>query len=85
MFKEIAMSTILQQLTTLLVKRFGVTDSEVNADSTFAELDLDSLALVEITLAAEKEFYVSIREDEVSPEDTVRKMVELIAAKKVAA
>lgn len=79
------MSTILQQLTTLLVKRFGVTDSEVNADSTFAELDLDSLALVEITLAAEKEFYVSIREDEVSPEDTVRKMVELIAAKKVAA
>jgi acyl carrier protein len=85
MFKEIPMSTVLQQLTALLGKRFGVTDSEVNADSTFAELDLDSLALVEITLAAEKEFHVSIREDEVSPEDTVRKMVELIAAKKVAA
>jgi acyl carrier protein len=78
------MSTVLQQLTTLLVKRFGVTESEVNADSTFAELDLDSLTLVEVTLAAEKEFRVSIRGDEVSPEDTVRMMVGLIAAKKVA-
>lgn len=79
------MGTVLQQLTTLLGTRFGVTDSEVNAESTFADLDLDSLALVEITLAVEKEFFVSIREDEVSPEDTVQKLVELIATKKMAA
>jgi acyl carrier protein len=78
-------NTILQQLTTLLVERFGLTNNEVNANSTFAELDLDSLALVEIALAAEKEFHVPIREDEVSPYDTVRTMVELIAAKKEAA
>jgi acyl carrier protein len=79
------MSTVLQQLTTLLVERFGVTDSEVNADSTFAELDLDSLALVEIALVAQKEFNVPIGEDELSPEDTVQTMVELVDAKRAAA
>jgi acyl carrier protein len=77
--------TILQQLITLLVSKYGLTENEVDAEATFAELDLDSLALVEIALAASKEFRVPIREDEVSPEDTVQTMVELIAAKKAAA
>lgn len=79
------MSTILQQLTTLFVEGYGLTDNEVKANSTFAELDLDSLTLVEIALAAEKEFHVPIRDDEISPYDTVQTMVELIAAKKAAA
>ncbi len=79
------MNAVLDQLTTLLITRFGVTADEVAADTTFNELDLDSLALVELTLAAEKEFHVRIAEDEISPEDTVRRVVELIDGRKAAA
>jgi acyl carrier protein len=83
--QEITMSTVLDQLTTLLVTRFGVAADEVDADTTFTELDLDSLALVELSLAAAKEFHVRIAEDEVSPDDTVRTVVELIDSRKAAA
>ncbi|HET8683463.1 MAG TPA: phosphopantetheine-binding protein [Micromonosporaceae bacterium] len=75
------MDEILGRISALLTTRFGVAADEVSADSVLADLDLDSLALVEFGLVAEKEFGVRITEDEVSPNHTVSYLAELILAK----
>jgi acyl carrier protein len=77
-------ATVLERLSALLISRFGVTADELRRpDVTFAELDLDSLALVEFALVAEKEFGVPFGEDEVSPQATVSDAVRLLTAKGV--
>jgi acyl carrier protein len=76
------MST-LDRLSGILTTYFGVEESEVRPDVTFAELDLDSLAIVEFALVAEKEFGVTIGDDEVSPQATVTDALALLGAKGV--
>jgi len=76
------MST-LDRLSGILTTYFGVEESEVRPDVTFAELDLDSLAIVEFALVAEKEFGVAIGDDEVSPQATVTDALALLGAKGV--
>lgn len=73
----------LSRLSTILVSYFGVEEDEVRPDVTFAELDLDSLAIVEFALVAEKEFGVAIGEDEISPHATVDDALALLGAKGV--
>ena len=75
------MTTVLDRLSELLVGYFGVEPDEVHPDATFAELDLDSLAIVEFALVAEKEFGVSIDEDEVSPKARIRDALAMLDAK----
>jgi acyl carrier protein len=79
--KGLEMEGLLDQIGMLLTTRFGVPRDEFRADVVLADLDLDSLALVEFGLVAEKEFGVRVREDEVSPQDTVENLVSLIASK----
>ena len=74
-------ATVLERLAALLISRFGVSAEELRPDVTFDELDLDSLALVEFAMVAEKEFGVPFGEDEVSPQGTVTGAAELIGAK----
>lgn len=74
-------ATVADRLAALLISRFGITSDELRPGVTFAELDLDSLALVEFAMVAEKEFGVPLGEDDVSPEDTVATAVDLIAAR----
>ena len=71
------------RLSTILVSYFGVEESEVRPEVTFAELDLDSLAIVEFALVAEKEFGVAIGEDEISPHATVDDALALLGTKGV--
>lgn len=78
------MST-LDRLREILTAYFGVEADEVQLDATFAQLDLDSLAIVEFALVAEKEFGVAIGEDEVSPHATVTDAVTMLVAKGVTA
>lgn len=49
---------------------------EITMDSTFKELDLDSLAVVEIALACEDEFGIQIDVEE--PPKTMGEFVELV-------
>jgi acyl carrier protein len=79
--KEIAMDIGLDHVTTLLVASFGVPAEEVTRDVTLAELDVDSLALVEFCLLVEKKFGVTVSEDEIHGEDTVQDVVTLIQSK----
>jgi acyl carrier protein len=73
--------TVLQRLSGILVSYFGVEEHEVTPDATFASLDLDSLAIVEFALVAEKEFGIVLTEDEVSPRARVGDAVTLLTAK----
>ena len=76
------MDVTVDQVRALLVASFGVAAKEVEEDVTFAELDVDSLALVEFALMVQKEFGVPLDEDELTAEFTVRDVVELIEGKK---
>lgn len=76
------MST-MDRLRGILTDYFGVEPDEVRPDATFAELDLDSLAIVEFGLVAEKEFGVLIAEDEVSPHATVADALAMLGTKGV--
>jgi acyl carrier protein len=73
----------MDRLSGILITYFGVEESEVRPDVTFAELDLDSLAIVEFALVAEKEFGVAIGDDEVSPQATVTDALALLGMKGV--
>ena len=76
-------SSVLERLSGILVGYFGVEADEVHPEATFADLDLDSLAIVEFALVTEKEFGISIGEDEVSPQARVRDALAMLAAKGV--
>ena len=76
------MDITVDQVRALLVASFGVGAQEVEENVTFAELDVDSLALVEFSLMVQKEFGVPIDEDELTAEYTVRDVVDLIEGKK---
>ncbi|SMC48821.1 acyl carrier protein [Kibdelosporangium aridum] len=71
------------RLVTLLVDVMGLEDDEVRPSSTFSELDVDSLAMVELVLAAQKEFGVEIGEDDLTPEMTIEQTAQFLEAKAV--
>jgi acyl carrier protein len=71
-------ATVLERLAAVLIDRFGLSADELHPGVTFAELDLDSLALVELAMVVEKEFGVPIADDELSPDATMTMAVELI-------
>ena len=76
------MDDIIERIGTLLTTRFGATPDEVSSDAGLGEdLGLDSLALVELGIVAEREFGVSIADDEITPDDTVADLAKLIASK----
>lgn len=78
-------ASALERLSDILIAYFGVEKDEVRPEATFAELDLDSIAIVEFALVAEKEFGITIRDDEVSPHATVTDALEMLGAKGVPA
>ncbi|MGW0705629.1 acyl carrier protein [Streptomyces sp. NPDC002643] len=66
-----------------LLSGFGVAADEVEADHTFTQLEFDSLALVELMLAVQQEFGVTIGDDELAPEDTMVRTAKVIEDKLV--
>jgi acyl carrier protein len=60
----------------ILVETFGVPAEEVSPEVTFESLDLDSLDLVELTMAIEDETGITIEDEEVEDIRTVRDAVE---------
>lgn len=73
--------SVSQRLNTLLVDRFAVPADALAPDVTFEQLDLDSLDLVDLALAAEEEFGVRITDDEAEQLKTVNDAATLIEAK----
>ncbi|MCD9622557.1 acyl carrier protein [Rhabdothermincola salaria] len=64
------------------VELLGVTPEQVTMDAKFGDdLDADSLDLVELVMALEEEFDVSVDESELEGVDTVGQAFELITSK----
>jgi acyl carrier protein len=74
-------SAVYDKVKELLVEKFGVSEEEISRDATFADLDLDSLDLVEFALAAEEEMGVRISDEEAEQLDTLDDTVKLLEEK----
>ncbi|MEV6650782.1 acyl carrier protein [Streptomyces sp. NPDC051219] len=79
------MSDTYERLVQLLVKSFGFEAGEVETEHTFSHLELDSLALVELTLHVQQEFGIQLTDDDLSGDDTLAQAVNVIESKLVTA
>jgi len=79
-------SDILAGLAEILEEVAGVSPADVSADKTFIDdLDVDSLSMVEVVVAAEEKFGVKIPDEEVKGLKTVGDAVSFIQRAGVAA
>lgn len=75
------MDEIIERIGKLLTQ-VGAESADVRPEAELGgDLGLDSLALVEFGLVAEKEFGIVIGEDDISLDDTVAGLAGLIASK----
>ncbi|MGW6008197.1 acyl carrier protein [Streptomyces sp. NPDC055210] len=72
------MSVMYGRLVDLLVDRFEVDRAEIGPDTTFEDLDMDSLFLVELLLVIQSDFGVHVVDGAASPGDTVTQVADLI-------
>lgn len=79
------MSDTGERFTRVLNEKLGIPGDEATAEVTFDALGLDSLALIELSVAVQKEFGVVLEETELTPEHTVGSVVEVLSRKAVAA
>ena len=73
--------TVYDKIVEMLDEKFGIAADEITQESTFEELDLDSLDLVEFSMAAEDDLGVKITDDEAAELKTVGDAVRLLEAK----
>lgn len=64
---------------TTLQDRFGI-EPGTTAATTFTELDLDSLMVVELAVRIEREFGIVVDESDVDPDLSIHEVAELILA-----
>lgn len=77
------MSDVYDRLVNLMIEMANMEEQEIQPDATFDELEFDSLAIVELIMVVQKEFGVSIDEDDLNGDDTVSRAAEVIEAKGV--
>lgn len=70
--------TTFEKVQEICVEILGVYGTEVKPELTFDDLGADSLDRVELTLAAEEEFDISISDDEAEGCKTVQQACDLI-------
>jgi acyl carrier protein len=75
------MSAVYDRVSALLVDRFGVEAGDISAEASFEDLDLDSLDLVEFSLACEEELGVRIEDEEAENLSTLGEAVQLLESK----
>ncbi|MBR5328042.1 MAG: acyl carrier protein [Paludibacteraceae bacterium] len=73
------MSAIESKVKAIIVDKLGVEESQVTLDASFtADLNADSLDTVELIMEFEKEFGVSIPDEDTSKINTVKDVVDYI-------
>ena len=73
------MSAIESKVKAIIVDKLGVEESQVTPDASFtADLNADSLDTVELIMEFEKEFGVSIPDEDTQKISTVKDVVEYI-------
>ncbi|MFQ5966787.1 MAG: acyl carrier protein [Acidimicrobiia bacterium] len=70
------------RLKTLLVNELGLEEDKITPEATFEEdLEVDSLGVVELLMALEDEFGVTIPDEEAEDITTVSEAVDVVMAK----
>jgi len=73
-------AAVEREVKAILSEISGVEEEEIGPDTLFYEdLDIDSVKAIEITVALEKKFRISIRDEYVPTIRTLRDAVELVA------
>ncbi|NJP66799.1 acyl carrier protein [Streptomyces spiramenti] len=75
------MSDTYQRLVALLAGSFGLDADDIAPDSTLGALELDSLALVELSVASQEEFGVELDDSEIDLDSTVAQAAGVISGK----
>lgn len=73
-----------EQLKQIVSTACHVSTDEVTPDSTLADLGLDSLDLVELSLVIEKEIGVKVTDDELAEAGRVGSIAELVTSREAA-
>ncbi|WP_105970688.1 acyl carrier protein [Streptomyces geranii] len=69
---------MFEKLKEILVNKLKVTPEQITLEATLEDIELDSLAVVELSLVLETELGVSVSDDELLEAETVGDMVKLI-------
>lgn len=69
---------MFEKLKEILVNKLKVTPEQITPEATREDIELDSLAVVELSLVLETELGVSVSDDELLEAETVGDMVALI-------
>ncbi|MHC3475024.1 acyl carrier protein [Streptomyces sp. 7R007] len=77
------MNGIEERLAALLTSRFGVDPAITDPNTTFGDLQIDSISLVELAMIAQEEFGVPVGDDDFTADHTVRTAAALLARKGV--
>lgn len=73
-----------EQLSAIIERKFQLPPEEITPASTFADLGLDSLDVVELALVIDKELGVRLTDDELVAAEHVGAVAELAASRSVA-
>ncbi len=77
------MSEIAEKVKQIIVDKLGVDDSEVTAEASFTnDLGADSLDTVELIMEFEKEFDISIPDEQAENIQTVGQAIEYVESQK---
>ncbi len=75
------MSNISERVTKIIVEKLGVDESEVTREASFTnDLGADSLDTVELIMELEKEFDISIPDEQAEKIQTVGQAIEYLEA-----
>jgi acyl carrier protein len=75
------MSTLQDTVISAISTRFNVAEDRIGPDTTFQDLDFDSLSWVELSTVLEKDLGAGVHETEGRDLKTVSDLVELLAGK----
>ena len=76
------MASVEEKVKHIIVEQLGVDEEEVKAEAAFVDdLGADSLDVVELVMALEEEFNVSVEEEELEGIETVGQAYDLVVGK----
>ncbi|GAB1643576.1 acyl carrier protein [Krasilnikovia sp. MM14-A1259] len=64
----------------LIGEKFEAPQAEITPDTVLESIEVDSLALIELTLLLQKQFGVTIPSGDVTPDNTVGELAAIVAA-----
>lgn len=71
--------SVLEQLSTMLERDFGIAKTSLDPSATLESLDIDSLRLIEIVFAVEERFKVAMPQDQGEIRERVKTLGDLAA------